>query len=173
MTFPCRIRNLWKNGLSVPQLSLIASAYLVLSANGAFWKAVAEAAPFSGASALFHLSLFVIMTGAYALAFNILTVRFVGRGLMILLIAVAAGASYFMDMFEVHIDRSMLVNVMLTDRREADSLLIGVITIRNIMIFLIKSQIDPRIKPLFRLDISALYLTVKSLYHLKSGSWIF
>lgn len=119
MTFPCRIRNLWKNGLSVPQLSLIASAYLVLSANGAFWKAVAEAAPFSGASALFHLSLFVIMTGAYALAFNILTVRFVGRGLMILLIAVAAGASYFMDTFGAHIDRSMLVNVMLTDRREA------------------------------------------------------
>ena len=93
MTFPCRIRNLWKNGLSVPQLSLIASAYLVLSANGAFWKAVAEAAPFSGASALFHLSLFVIMTGAYALAFNILTVRLVGRGVMMLLWAGAGGAS--------------------------------------------------------------------------------
>ncbi len=119
MTFPRRLQNLWKNGVSVPLLSLAASAYLVLFANDAFWKAVAEAVPFSGSSAFFYLSLFVIMSGAYALAFNIITVRFIGRGLMIFLLVIAAAASYFMDTFGVHIDRSMLVNVMLTDRREA------------------------------------------------------
>ena len=108
-----------KIACSVPLLSLIVSVFLVLSANLSFWKAVGNDLPFSGSSILIYASLLGTLVGTYALVLNIVTVRFIGKGLVALVLLIAAVSSYFMDTYGVHIDRTMLVNVMLTDRREA------------------------------------------------------
>lgn len=104
---------------SVPLLSLIVSVFLVLSANLSFWKAVGNDLPFSGSSIFIYASLLGTLVGTYVLVLNIVTVRFIGKGLVALVLLIAAVSSYFMDTYGVHIDRTMLVNVMLTDRREA------------------------------------------------------
>ena len=108
-----------KISCSVPLLSLIISVFLVLTANLSFWKSLGNALPFFGSSVFVYASLLGTLIGTYVLVLNIVTVRFIGKGLVALVLLIAAVSSYFMDTYGVHIDRTMLVNVMLTDRREA------------------------------------------------------
>jgi lipid A ethanolaminephosphotransferase len=106
------------------QLTLGASAFLVLAYNGSFWKTFVSAT--GGA----HLGNLPVYAGAFVLLvllFNaILTLvnfRFVIKPVLIALFLGASAASYFMNEYGVVIDSSMLQNVFETDPKEANELL--------------------------------------------------
>ncbi len=105
--------------LSVPRFSCIAAIYLAICCNKSFWTAVNGSIAFETKSFVFYVALAVILLCCCALLFNIVTVRYVGKPIAVLLILLAGISSYFMDTFGVRIDRSMLVNVMLTNWKEA------------------------------------------------------
>ena len=113
------LRGFLTRGISVPCLSLAAALYLAVCTNASFWESVQQLIPLGASSLLFYSSLFGILVSLYALILNSVTIRGIGKGLVLLVIILAGGASYFMDTFGIHIDRTMLVNVMLTDLREA------------------------------------------------------
>ena len=105
--------------ISVPCFSSVAAAYLAVFCNRSFWAAVDGSIPFEIKNLMFYAMLAVILLCIYALVLNIVMVRYAGKPIAALLIVLAGTSSYFMDAFGVHIDKSMLVNVMLTDWKEA------------------------------------------------------
>lgn len=105
--------------VSVPCLSCITAVYLAAFCNISFWISVNGSIPFEVENFMFYIALAVILLCIYALVLNIIMVRYVGKPVAVLLILLAGTSSYFMNTFGVRIDRSMLVNVMLTDWKEA------------------------------------------------------
>lgn len=122
--------------LSGTCLSLAVSAYLVLCTNTAFWKSVGAAVSPVWENLPLYAAIGTVMTAAYALCLALLP-GLAGRMAMAAMIVVAGGSSYFMDTYGVHIDRTMLVNVLLTDRQESaaffSSALFGQLTLRIVL----------------------------------------
>ena len=103
-------------------LSAIATLYLLLLTNNSFWShAVADfdhawIAMLSLGAAL-GLTTFSVLTS--------LSMKYVMKPVLILLIAVSAAASYFTDRFGIVIDKAMVGNAVVTTGPEASHLLTG------------------------------------------------
>jgi lipid A ethanolaminephosphotransferase len=101
-----------------------AAALLALTAHGAFWTALAAAAPPTSLATLaFHGSVFVVLVAALGLVLSLFAFRHVLKPALVLALVVAAACAYFMDSYGVVIDRSMVRNVLETDAAEATALL--------------------------------------------------
>lgn len=115
-------RSFCKGGsyISIPALSLLVSIWLIVCTNTSFWKTVDQIIPFRDTTSIgFYCSLVGIYLSGSAFVFNTITVSFIGKWLVIAIVVLAGSTSFFMDNFGVHIDRNMLVNVLLTDKHEA------------------------------------------------------
>jgi len=110
--------------IDVTVLNLIVAAFLVLFANGPFWKALALK---MGTGATAHWGFSLAVGFGLCLLFNILISLFSFRPaykpFLVGIIVTAACASYFMGNYGVVIDKKMIVNVLETDVREASELL--------------------------------------------------
>lgn len=112
--------------MRVETLLLLVLAYLVVTANGAWWSAVARGRDWSRpASWLFMACCFVALVALHFVALAPVTSRRLARPLLTLIVVVTAAATYYMRNFSVMLDPTMVRNVLRTDAREARELVSG------------------------------------------------
>ena len=109
--------------LSVNQVVLIAAAFLTLFANRAFFRNLAIAYADAPWGTLHMLSLGLALMCALVMFLSLLSYRPLLKPALTILLLVAAAAAYFMDSYNVIIDRDMVANVMATDSAESRDLL--------------------------------------------------
>ncbi len=97
-------------------LSALTAAYMLFLTNGTFWaKAFACFEGHSYALAMFAAGLFALFLAGLATV----SVQYLIKPLFILLVLIAAAASYYADTFGTLIDRQMIQNILLTTPGEA------------------------------------------------------
>jgi lipid A ethanolaminephosphotransferase len=101
------------------RLCLLAAAWMVLLANGAFWHRLFELQGGVGRTWLFAATLFVAMTGLHMLLLRLLSPGRALRVTLSLLLLLAAAAGWFMDTYGVALDKEMLRNTFQTNFTEA------------------------------------------------------
>lgn len=103
---------------------LLVAAALALPYNLTLWGKIIAAAPPAGAhGAAFLVATFALLMAMFALVLLLLPLRWIGRPLLSLLLPLAALTAYFMHVYGVAIDDSMILNVFETDRAEVWQLL--------------------------------------------------
>ncbi|PPE74573.1 phosphoethanolamine transferase [Solimonas fluminis] len=106
-------------------LLMLVVAYLALTQNLSFFRAVAASLPAPAGPQEWRImgSVAVALVVLLGLALAPLAWRRTLKPALVVFLVTAAVCSYFMDRFGTVIDRSMLVNVARTDRHEAGDLL--------------------------------------------------
>lgn len=113
-----------RRSLSPHILVLLVSAFLMLGYNQGLWHGIMQANDhLSLHNLLFVGSCAIFLTALFNFLFGLFAYRRVIKPLLILVVVTAASASYFIDNYAVHIDSSMLQNVMETDSSEASELI--------------------------------------------------
>lgn len=127
MASPYTRRRTWsalRPELSVESLVLLASAYWAITANGAFWRATAATGGFAGPSGwIAAVSLFTGIFAAHGMLLCLLLSRWTAKPTLTVLLLTTATASHFASAYAVHLDPSMVRNVLYTDTRESAELL--------------------------------------------------
>ncbi|MBK8665794.1 MAG: phosphoethanolamine--lipid A transferase [Burkholderiales bacterium] len=113
---------------------VLAALWIASIANLALWQALAALPELTGARGLvFGLAFGVMIGAAHVALLSLLAWRWTLKPVLTMLLLAAAGGAYFMLSYGVVIDRSMMVNVLLTDAREARELfswrLLGTLTL--------------------------------------------
>src|SRR5262245_4694287 len=117
---PTRMRPMMR----VETLVLIITAWLVATANGAWWRAVGSGRDWAQpANWLFIACCFIALVGLHFAVIAPLAFRRVVRPLLTLLVVVSAAASWYMSTYAVMLDPEMIRNVLRTDTHEARELL--------------------------------------------------
>lgn len=113
-----------KRGLSLEMATLAVAAFFALAINTPFWrKLLAAVAPNGTYEWLFIGATFVVILGLFILALTILGTRLTFKPLVIALLPITAGISYFMNEYGVVIDAEMIQNLFETDSAEAKDLI--------------------------------------------------
>jgi lipid A ethanolaminephosphotransferase len=121
--------------ISSEALILAVSAFLVLTANGAFWRAaMATRDPAAPGTWGFVAATAVILLAIHFALPALVAPRPLLRPLLAVLLVASASASFYAARYGVVIDPSMIRNVLATDRREAAELL-GPDLILHIVLF--------------------------------------
>jgi lipid A ethanolaminephosphotransferase len=106
--------------ISAPFLTLAVALLLASAGNFTFWSTLTRA---TGGLTLANLPLllgvFVIVVLFFNACLTLASFRFVAKPVLIALILIAAGASYFIANYGIVIDKAMIQNVFETDTREA------------------------------------------------------
>lgn len=109
---------------SVEQLVVVAALFWTLSANRPFLMAALRGhGPGEPGTWGYALALVAMLAGLHAALLLLLANRWTVKPLLAVLIVASAAASHFMDRFGIHLDPSMLRNVLRTDFAEARELL--------------------------------------------------
>lgn len=110
--------------LSASIFSLILAAILVLLYNFSLWKKVFNL-PYSMSlwNISFFFSLFILLVAFINLLLLVTTFPYIQKPIALVVLFLAAGASYFMDTYGILIDRDMVQNTFETDVSEASELL--------------------------------------------------
>lgn len=110
--------------LSATIVNLLVSLYLVCVINIPFWKIFAARLGLDSAG---HWAFFMLTGIAMWMAFNIILSPFswkpVHKPLILLVLAISAICSHFMQSYGIIIDNHMITNVLETDSREAGELI--------------------------------------------------
>jgi len=109
--------------LSTNQVLLAAALFLTAFANLAFFRNLAAAFAETPWGLLHMLSLAVVLMCATVLFLALVSFRPVLKPVLFFLFLVASLSAYFMDTYNVIIDRDMLVNAMATNPAESGDLL--------------------------------------------------
>ncbi|WP_425288620.1 phosphoethanolamine transferase [Sinorhizobium glycinis] len=117
-------------------LSAIATLYLLFVANNSFWS---HAAVYFDHARIAMLSLGAALGLTTFSILTSLSMKYVMKPVLVLLIAISAAASYFTDTFGVVIDKGMIGNAAVTTGPEAGHLLIGSLALHLALYALIPS----------------------------------
>ena len=104
--------------------TLMASAFLVLACNPAFWRTFIEATGgFAAARVPLYVATFLLLTLALNALLTLVMFRPLFKPVTIGLLLISSLTVYFMQRYNVLIDAGMIQNVLETDPREAVELL--------------------------------------------------
>ena len=102
----------------------MAALWIASIANLALWRALAGLPELANGRGLaFGIGFGVMIAAAHVALLSLLAWRWTLKPALALFLLAAAGGAYFMLSYGVVIDRTMMVNVLLTDTREARELL--------------------------------------------------
>ena len=103
---------------------ILAALWIATIANLALWRALAGLPELANGRGLaFGIGFGVMIAAAHVALLSLLAWRWTLKPALALFLLAAAGGAYFMLSYGVVIDRSMMLNVLLTDTREARELL--------------------------------------------------
>jgi lipid A ethanolaminephosphotransferase len=124
MVLPEAKMSRWpRPALHVETLLLLAVIFLMLSANGSFWRAALAGRQLGEpANWWFAAAVFVAFSAFYFAVLSLVAGRYLAKPLLTLLLLLSAAAAYYMDRYTVYFDRAMLQNVLATDYKEASEL---------------------------------------------------
>lgn len=109
--------------VSVAKLIFLVTVFLMLFGNISFFSNVLSVYPYESKNILFLISLVVFFSCAVLLIFSLVSFKKIVKPVLILVILLSSGASYFMDTYNIVIDDAMIDNVMKTDMAETLDLL--------------------------------------------------
>lgn len=110
--------------IRVESLVLIVVAWLVATANGAWWTAVMTGRDWTQfANWRFMACCFVLLVALHFLIVVPFAIRWLTRPLLTALVVTTAGVAYFMHAYSVIMDPTMIQNVLRTDTHEARELI--------------------------------------------------
>ncbi len=110
--------------IQVETLVLLSAVFLMVAANGSFWRAaLAQRSTGDPSTWLFMAAVFTAFTAFYFAAAALFATRHTAKPLLTLLFMISAAAAYYMDRYSVYFDRAMLRNVFATNFKEASELL--------------------------------------------------
>ena len=111
-------------GLRPLTVMVLAALWIATIGNLALWRALAALPELGNARGLLFGLAFALMIGAVQVALSALFAwRWTLKPALALMLLSAAAGAYFMLSYGVVIERTMMVNVLLTDAREARELL--------------------------------------------------
>ncbi len=117
------IRVVPRPSTGVPMLTVTVAAFIAIFLNTAFWKAVMAAADIGMARNMgFGLALLGAMIAFFVLLISLFGARYVLKPAIVFLLLAASAASYFMNVYGVVIDDTMIHNILETDSQEATGL---------------------------------------------------
>ena len=121
---PSRALQLRNRPISPFGAALLAALWIAGIGNLALWRSMADLPEVANARGLaFGIGFGVAIAAIHVALFSLLAWRWTLKPVITLFLLAAAGGAYFMLSYGVVIDRSMMVNVLLTDGREARELL--------------------------------------------------
>ena len=121
---PSRGQHLLNRPISPFGAALLAALWIAGIGNLALWRAMADLPEVANARGLaFGIGFGVAIAAIHVALFSLLAWRWTLKPVITLFLLAAAGGAYFMLSYGVVIDRSMMINVLLTDGREARELL--------------------------------------------------
>ena len=121
---PSRALQLLNRPLSPFGAALLAALWIAGIGNLALWRAMADLPEVANARGLaFGIGFGGAIAAIHVALFSLLAWRWTLKPVITLFLLAAAGGAYFMLSYGVVIDRSMMINVLLTDGREARELL--------------------------------------------------
>lgn len=101
------------------QLNLLATGFLLIFSNHAFFRNVTESYTPSLYNTAFLLSLGLLLAGLILLLLTLLDSRLTIRPVLIVLLLVTSLTAYFMDSYNIVIDTVMIQNILQTGRSES------------------------------------------------------
>ena len=117
------VRNRLRPMIRVETLVLVVLAWLVATANGAWWSTVGAGRDWTQPSNwLFVGCCFVLLVALHFVLVAPFAIRWFTRPLLTALVVVSAGVTYFMHNFAVIMDPTMIQNVLHTDTHEVREL---------------------------------------------------
>lgn len=105
------------------QLIIVVSVFITLFGNRMFFQALTDAYPFSGTNTIFVASLIIATIAANILVFSLLCFKQGTKPVLITILLISSIAAFFMDSYQVIIDKDMIMNIIHTDAREATDLI--------------------------------------------------
>ena len=99
------------------------SLFIVLFNNGSFFRHVLEVYPFNSTYAPFVISQGIVFFLFMVLFFSLLSWRYITKPLLITILIIAALENYFMQTYNIIIDKTMIENTVQTDVGEAFDLM--------------------------------------------------
>jgi lipid A ethanolaminephosphotransferase len=109
--------------LDISRVLLLVSLGLTLFYNQAFYRNAGAVFAGSAGGLAFMVSLAVFLFALTLLLLSLLCVRFLTKPVLAAVVLAAAGASVYMDAYNIVIDTTMITNIMKTDAREVGDLL--------------------------------------------------
>ncbi len=107
-------------------VTLLASVYLLLIFNSGFFHTVEQLHGLPGFRGIsFMVSMFLFLLVLFNLLLTLFAVPYVLKPVVMVILLSAAFASYFMQTYNIMIDKSMIQNMMETDFHESQELLSG------------------------------------------------
>lgn len=120
---PAPARN-WRLRLGPSIVLLLTALWLASIGNLALWRAMAQLPELAdGRGLAFRLAFGGIIAALHVLLFSLIAWRGLLKPVLTVFLLAAAVGGYFMLSYGVAIDRTMMVNVLLTDTREARELI--------------------------------------------------
>lgn len=105
------------------QASLAVSVFLILFANRSFWLEIGKVVPPTGGNVFFLTAILLFLIFLLYVVFFLLSVNYVFKPVVIMILLTASMAAYFMDTYGVMIEREMVRNTLQTNVAEARDLL--------------------------------------------------
>ena len=110
--------------MRVESMVLLAAMFLMLAANGPFWRAALAGRTWGELETWRLAAAMFVAFSAFYFAFGaVVANRYTVKPLLSVLLLGSAAASYYMDRYGVYLDRTMVRNVLATDYQEARELL--------------------------------------------------
>ena len=121
---PAPARRSWRPRLGPSAVLLLAALWIASIGNLALWRAMGQLPELADARGLaFRLAFGGMIAALHVLLFSLVAWRWLLKPVLTLFLLAAAVGGYFMLSYGVAIDRTMMVNVLLTDTREARELM--------------------------------------------------
>jgi lipid A ethanolaminephosphotransferase len=108
--------------ITTTQLAIAASLFWVICCNAAFFRHVVQVYPVSWKNIWFLLSLAVGMTALMTCVIAAISSRYTIKFFLILLFLVSSMTAYFMDNFDIVIDKAMIRSIVDTSQAEVTDL---------------------------------------------------
>ncbi len=114
------------------KLIILVVLFLALFDNYSFFSNTLKIYPFEVHNIGFLISLFIILVAFNILLFTLLSLKWTIKPILIVVVLISSLTSYFMDSYNVIIDKNMIRNIIQTNFSEASDLL----TLKAILYFL-------------------------------------
>ena len=163
-------KNTWE--ISNFKLIILATIFLVLVDNFAFFKNVIATYPVTPGNIIFLLSLVIFLILITVIFFTLICFRYTTKPFLITVLVISSIASYFMNTYNIVIDDTMIQNIIETDDLLTVKLFLYLFfagILPSIIIYKVKIKYKPVIRELFfklKVVIVALLIIIITVFSL-------
>ncbi len=146
---------------TITVLIILTSIFIVLFDNFSFFQHVLEVYPFNLANSAFILSLGVLLYALIVILLTLVSSRYILKPIIIISLILAAFIAYFMQSYNIVIDKTMIANILQTDINESGDLISFKLLIYVVFLGLLPSYIVYKTPLIYRSFKTELFSRIK------------